>query len=278
MFYSQKHKIYIFVVIGIVIILSFIIMSKWQRPKGSTLLSWKIGKETEQTINKYRKQLEIDRMFQYIKPNEYSNGSLDAYLLEMKRRDLEVYAMDGGYYWGTTDYGYEELIGFVDQVYEYNLSHDHKLKGIVLDVEPAQDEEWEYAEDILMERYVTSMCKAYEYARNKDLEVAVCVTNWYDEMHEKELRRLIEHGCDEIAVMNYYYGKEIDLIETEVSMAKEYHKPIISIFEFAKPDNKGIFEQNTYYNKGVHSARETFREMDEFYDYKGLTAGWHQLN
>lgn len=146
-----------------------------------------------------------------------------------------------------------------------------------MDVEPAQDEEWESNEDIIMHKYVEYMLQAYDYASKKDLKVVVCVPNWYDEKHENELSRLVEHGCDEVAVMNYYYGKEIVRIETEVSIAEEYGKPVISIFEFAKSDNNTVLKQNTYYDKGVHAAKEVFDEMDTFFNYKVLTAGWHQL-
>ena len=106
----------------------------------------------------------------------------------------------------------------------------------------------------------------------------VCITNWYDEKHESLLRTLIEKGCDEVAVMNYSVGNEIEKIEREISIAKDYKKPIISIFEFDKADNKGVFNQNTYHEKGIDSAIETFEEMDDFYEYKELTPGWHQLN
>ncbi|MGE8204813.1 hypothetical protein ACQKP0_09640 [Heyndrickxia sp. NPDC080065] len=247
--------------------------------KTSTLFSWSIEDTTEKLIDNYQKPLNINRVFQYIYPNEFIDGTLTSYIREMNKHNVSVYAMDGGDYWGTTDYGYEELTDFVDQVAEFNSIHDNELviEGIVFDVEPAQDENWNDSGNELMKHYVDNMIKAYEYASNKGLDVVVCITYWYDEKHLAELRRLIKNGCDEVAVMNYYRGKEIDHIKTEVAIAKEYNKPIMTIFEFDKPDNKAIFDQNTYYYQGPDAAQIVFEEIDDYFNYDRLTAGWHQL-
>lgn len=272
---KKKHKLLFLIILGLKL---FSTITIFQRDnKSSTLFSWAID-DTEELIYKYQKPLKINRVFQYIYPDEFTSGSLDKYLFEMNKRNVSVYAMDGGYYWGTTDYGYEEFTSFVDQVGKYNSINDElQIEGIVLDVEPAQDQDWKHNEDGLMKQYVDNMIKAYQYASSKNLKVVVCITYWYDEKHGAELRRLIEQGCDEVAVMNYCRGKEINLIETEVSIAKEYNKPIINIFEFDKPDNEAVFDQNTYYHQGPYVAQEVFKEVDEYFNYRGLTAGWHQL-
>ncbi|MFC6464877.1 hypothetical protein ACFP65_07840 [Marinilactibacillus sp. GCM10026970] len=77
--------------------------------------------------------------------------------------------------------------------------------------------------------------------------------------------------------MNYYRDREIEHIENEVKMVREYNKPIMSIFEFDKPDNEGIFDQNTYYNQGPEAAHTVFKKIDKHFNYDGLTPGWHQL-
>lgn len=247
--------------------------------KTSTLFSWSIEDKTADLIDNYQKPLNINRVFQYIYPNEFVDGTLTKYTEEMNKRNVSVYAMDGGYYWGTTDYGYEELTNFVDQVAKFNSTqaNEMKIEGIVFDVEPAQDENWKNSESEIMKHYVDNMLKAYEYASEKGLVIVVCITYWYDEKHLAELRRLIKDGCDEVAVMNYYRGKEIDHIKTEVALAKEYNKPIMSIFEFDKPDNESIPDQITYYNQGADIAQSVFEKLDDYFNYDGLTAGWHQL-
>lgn len=247
--------------------------------KTSTLFSWSIEDKTADLIDNYQEPLNINRVFQYIYPNEFVDGTLTKYTEEMNKRNVSVYAMDGGYYWGTTDYGYEELTNFVDQVAKFNSTqaNEMKIEGIVFDVEPAQDENWKNSESEIMKHYVDNMLKAYEYASEKGLVIVVCITYWYDEKHLAELRRLIKDGCDEVAVMNYYRGKEIDHIKTEVALAKEYNKPIMSIFEFDKPDNESIPDQITYYNQGADIAQSVFEKLDDYFNYDGLTAGWHQL-
>lgn len=271
-------KIYIAVIFLIIMFVIIFILKDDKLKKPSTIFSWKMGEETIENINIYKKDLNIDRIFQYISPDEFKDNNLDIYISRMKEKDLMVYALDGGYYWGTTEYGYDELVEFVDMVNDYNISYGNKIHGIVLDVEPAQDPTWKKNEDDLMKLYVENTIKAYKYANDKGISVVVCITNWYDEKHESLLRTLIEKGCDEVAVMNYSVGNEIEKIEREISIAKDYKKPIISIFEFDKADNKGVFNQNTYHEKGIDSAIETFEEMDDFYEYKELTPGWHQLN
>lgn len=247
--------------------------------KSSTLFSWSIENKTEKLIDKYQKPLNINRVFQYIYPNEFNDGTLTTYIRKMNKHNVSVYAMGGGYYWGTTDYGYEELTKFVDQVAEFNSIQDNEMgiEGIVFDVEPAQDENWKDNENELMKHFVDNLIKAHEYASNKGLVVVVCITYWYDEKHLAELRRLIKDGCDEVAVMNYYRGKEIDHIKTEVAIAREYNKPIMTIFEFDKPDNMEIIDKNTYYHEGLDAAQLVFVEIDDYFNYDGLTAGWHQL-
>jgi hypothetical protein len=276
----MKSKVITLMIILFCSIVLFSTVGLIQRnKKTSTLFSWSIENKAEKLIDNYQKPLNINRVFQYIYPNEFIDGTLTTYIREMNKHNVSVYAMDGGYYWGTTDYGYEELTNFVDQVAEFNSIHDNEMviEGIVFDVEPAQDENWKDSENELMKHYVDNMIKAYEYASNKGLVVVVCITYWYDEKHLAELRRLIKNGCDEVAVMNYYRGKEIDHIKTEVAIAKEYNKPIMSIFEFDKPDNKAIFDQNTYYYQGPDAAQIVFEEIDDYFNYDGLTPGWHQL-
>lgn len=246
--------------------------------KPTTLFSWSITKESQQVFTHYQKDLTIHRIFQYVHPNEFYDGSLTAHIQNMNEANTSVFAMDGGHYWGTTDYGYDEMIAFVDQVVSFNMAHEStKLSGIVFDVEPAQDENWETSEEELMKRYVENMVNAYAYASSKGLYVVNCVPFWYDEKHLSELTRLFRDASDELAVMNYYRGKEVENINTEVGLAKKFNKPIITIFEFDRPDNDKVFEQNSYHTQGPYVAFNVFKEIDHYFDYNQLTAGWHQL-
>ncbi|MFC6464882.1 hypothetical protein ACFP65_07865 [Marinilactibacillus sp. GCM10026970] len=251
----------------------------FQKDKSSTVLSWSIGQDTQKLMDKYQKPLSINRIFQYVYPHEYIDGKLASHIQAMRENEISVYAMDGGHHWGTTEDGFEEMTDFVDQVVEFNGAQDsdNVIEGIVFDVEPAQDERFENNEQEIMKEFVDKMIQAYDYASSKGLRVVVCVTYWYDENHSAELRRLIKDGLDEVAVMNYYRNREIEHIENEVKMAREYNKPIMSIFEFDKPDNEGIFDQNTYYNQGPEAAHTVFKKIDKHFNYDGLTPGWHQL-
>ena len=152
-------KIYIAVIFLIIMFVIIFILKDDKLKKPSTIFSWKMGEETIENINIYKKDLNIDRIFQYISPDEFKDNNLDIYISRMKEKDLMVYALDGGYYWGTTEYGYDELVEFVDMVNDYNISYGNKIHGIVLDVEPAQDPTWKKNEDDLMKLYVENTIK-----------------------------------------------------------------------------------------------------------------------
>ncbi|XKH50510.1 hypothetical protein LG275_13050 [Chryseomicrobium palamuruense] len=247
--------------------------------KPSTLFSWAIEKDSLDIVTSNQEPLSIQRLFQYVHPNEYADGTLSTFIQEMDKKELRVYALDGGYYWGTTDYGYDEMIDFIDQVVLYNSRHlaDAQLQGIVLDVEPAQDENWRHDQEGLMRQFVFNMTRAYDYANSKGLYVVVCITYWYDDLHLEHLTEIIRNACDEVAIMNYDRGNELANIQTEVALAKEFDKPVITIFEFEKPDNRNVHEQNSYFYQGPLAALEAFINLDLYYDYPALTAGWHQL-
>lgn len=265
-------------VIGAGLLFSTLALNQYQK-KPSTLFSWSIENNTQELIDQYEEPLKIERIFQYAYPQEYTDGTLREYAQTLKERELSLYALDGGPNWGTTEDGYMEMTDFIDQTAAFNRGQgrDARLEGIVLDVEPVQAENWAGNETEMMKRYVDYMIQAYEYAASKGLKVVVCVTYWYDEQFPDELRRLIEEGCDEVAVMNYYRGKEIEHIETEVAMAKDVNKPILNIFEFDQPDHEGLFDQNTYYEQGPDAAQDVFKEMDRHFNYDQLTPAWHQL-
>ena len=90
---KKKHKLLFLIILGLKL---FSTITIFQRDnKSSTLFSWAID-DTEELIYKYQKPLKINRVFQYIYPDEFTSGSLDKYLFEMNKRNVSVYAMDGG--------------------------------------------------------------------------------------------------------------------------------------------------------------------------------------
>lgn len=236
----------------------------WAKDKGSTLFSWKIDSSLYQTVTTYQESLGITRVFQYIFPHEYGDGTLQRFVLDMSQKNISTFALDGGSNWATSAEGFLELKAFINQVVSYNAGQPEsaRLQGIVLDVEPAQEASWKHNETATMKTFVNTMKTAYQYASGKGLYVVICIPFWYDEHHLSQLSQLIQHGCDEVAVMNYSRGNELSTIQTEVVLSRLYTKPILSIFEFEAPNNTSVFEQNTYFAQGPEVAMQKFYELD----------------
>ena len=76
--------------------------------------------------------------------------------------------------------------------------------GIVFDVEPYLLEEWDDNQENCMEQYAANCIQAYQSAREEKLAVIICIPNFYDRIGLSALlEKIIEEGCDGIAVMNY---------------------------------------------------------------------------
>ena len=66
-----------------------------------------------------------------------------------------------------------------------------------------------------MEQYAANCIQAYQSAREEKLAVIICIPNFYDRIGLSALlEKIIEEGCDGIAVMNYNKKNEACLLYT----------------------------------------------------------------
>lgn len=183
---------------------------------------------------------------------------------------------------GETEWGYEEdgasLISHLRKIAAYNksVSEKEQIKGVMVDIEPYVLKKWEKDKEKNMDVYVSGMIKAYEYAKRKNLIFSICIPRHYDDQGlTTQLETLIAKGCDEVAVMNYDCGLEVEKIETEAVLTQKYGKVLHCILEFQDVGKHGLVEEKTYRNKGLKAAWAAWDEVAQAYEGLEITRDYH---
>ncbi len=211
------------------------------------------------------KRLRITHWYQEI---EFSQGmvqELAAFIEAMAGQGVKVYALVGAKEWGYEPDG-ASLIAYMENVRIYNesVSQNQRLWGIMADVEPYILKGWKDNAQANMDAYVSGMVKAHEWTLENDLLLIACIPRHYDDQGlSEQLERLIAQGCDEVAVMNYGCGDEVERIKTEALLAVRYGKPLHCILEFQEVGKHGLTEEETYRNKGLEAAWEVWTQVEE---------------
>ena len=149
-------------------------------------------------------------------------------------------------------------------------------KGVVYDVEPYLLEEWKQEPWTVMDSLAEGMREAVLLAHEKGLEVIYCIPYYYDTLGlTSQLETLVRDCCDQVAVMNYYRGKEAEHIQTESALAKKYGKALITIYELKAPGGHGLVEENTYHSQGLKAARDNFSQLQEVYGEQTISMAFH---
>lgn len=222
-------------------------------------------------------RLGITRWYQEIEFSDLEEEELPAFVGAMTQMGVKVYALVGEREWGTEQDG-ASLIACMEKVRAYNKQAPEgaQITGVMADVEPYLLEGWEEHREAGMDAYVSGMIKAHEWSSQNELVLIACIPRHYDDQGlSKQLERLIDQGCDEVAVMNYGCGDEAEKIETEASLAARYGKPLHCILEFQEAGKHGLTEEETYRNKGLEAARAVWEQMEESFEGTELIRDYH---
>lgn len=208
--------------------------------------------------------------------NELDDTAITDFLLKAQTESIDIYLLTGDPSWAN-DSGGSKQLEVVEEVVRINkLTAEIGIKGIVFDIEPYTLESWDSNSEKIMGRFISGMKKAYDEASANKLEVVLCIPFYYDNMGLKgNLEKLIKHGCDRIAIMNYFKHKEADNIAREVKYAQRNKKGIINIYEFKSPGEHGLREINTYYSDGFESAISSFNTIKKAYPKSGIIMAAH---
>lgn len=248
------------------------------KAESAALFSWDgAAVEEPERIFRVMQAQELNTVYQSF-PRDLKRESLVAFFEEAEKRGYEVYYLTGDPRWALPE-GEDGFYTAIDRAVEMNESlQGKKLRGILFDVEPYTLKEWKEDAQALMASYVEAVRGAYAEAQKCGLQLILCIPYFYDSQgFAKELQTLIRDGCDQVAVMNYYRGKEKEHLETEAFWAEKYEKELITIYEFQPPGVHGLTEKNTYYHEGPEAARDQFELLRQAFPKLKLSLALHDF-
>ncbi|RKM62403.1 hypothetical protein D6855_03025 [Butyrivibrio sp. CB08] len=222
----------------------------------------------------------ITEIYQYIKP-EYSDDEIMDFLGRMSDRGIDVYILDGEPSWAYKDnFRYMETI--VDRIAYINnyVSRRERICGIVYDIEPYVLDKWHSTPDIIMDEYISNVSEVRDKIdrRGYNIEMCVCVPYSFDLMgYEAHLESLIRNS-DQVFVLNYNKNNEVENIRTEVELARDYEKRIVTVYEI----QPGLLSQTnnsvTYYKDGLGAIVKSYDNIISSYEDKKIGIAYHTLN
>ena len=198
-----------------------------------------------------------------------ANEDTAAFLKDMNRQKVAVYALIGKAEWGLEKDG-ATLCREIEAIGQENQTLKYGIQGIMVDVEPYVLEQWDSGAEsrrTLIQGYVEGMTAAYQTAKKYQLELLACIPTFYSSTNPQELKHLVEDGCDGIAIMNYNRENEYAQIVDEVELARQNNKRVICIYELQAPGKHDLEDINTYYHIGLkvlHASRQTLQKQLEY--------------
>lgn len=224
--------------------------------------------------------LEIDEIYQYI-PNAYffdepiAIASFVEGIKEESGEQVEVAFLTGEPYW----YSRPDIIKTrIDYLATYNQKEGQNapITKIVLDIEP-----WVLGEEVRWENHYKATLKSiYPYAKEKGIEVSLVIPFWLDTNDKiasgNSLLRTIFDYTDEVVVMNYNRYVFDTAMDTEIKLAKEKGKRIISAAECQEVNEAyGVIEHITYANEGLDILQQDWNKLSKKYQYDQLGFAYH---
>lgn len=254
----------------------------WQESAHETraLFSWKVSEVLEGRTQLFAtmKELELNTLYQEFS-EELQKESIMDFLGEAAEEKIDVYLLVGSPEWALEEKG-ESMFLQVEKALEINryVGENQGVKGILYDVEPYLLEEWDKQDpQDIMDSFVEGMKRVYQKAKESGLEVILCIPYFYDDLGaSKQLEALIKSGCDSIAIMNYYQGKEYENIKNEAALANKYGKKLINIYELQAPGKYGLKDKNTYYEEGIKAVEENFAALRANFSDQDIYIAFHE--
>lgn len=281
---KNKHKRKKIILIVILSIIFFIMFYSEVRQDNEvkferkcSVYSWNIEDIDYEELEVIFEDLKINSLYQYIKKERINSLEIQNLSQKMYYMGVDLYLLAGA-----PSYAYDDEIiamkSIIDEVVVFNNSNEYKIKGIVFDVEFYLDEKRynKNSKDDCFEIYYNNMKKAYEYAKNKEVEFITVIPYWIDtEFSENKLEDLIANTCDGVEVMNYYKSKSKKHIENEIKYAKQYDKEIVTISELQDESVTSIVPEITFYNDGLTACKTDMENILKKYEYDKLGYAYH---
>jgi len=219
----------------------------------------------------------ISQIYQTFPENSIRDDTASDFIKHMQNNEIDTYYLTGDPSWAIERRN-RSMRSKIDLIVEYNnnAGTNSKFAGIVFDVEPYLLSDWNEDRDKVMDKFLSNMVDTYEYAKQFDITVIICIPYWFDNNYYDILESLIKDACDQVAVMNYARNKEIKNIANEVDLSRRYNKNIICITEIQPPSGTSIPDSITYYNYGLNVIWRMWNQVYSYFDYDYLIFSYHQ--
>lgn len=221
-------------------------------------------------------KLQINTLYQGY-DRDTSNNEMDDFLYTAIQRKVNIYYTMGQPDYIMNDDIFNELNSLISKLKK--CEYKKAVKGIVLDVEPYLLEGWDENKVEMMEQYVQLMKEVYQLTRKNNFELIICIPYYFDSLgFPDSLETIVKDACDGLAIMNYYRKNEAEHIEYETSLCEKYEKQIINIYEFKKPGEHSLERINTYYELGIETAEENFKDLQNKLDNFDINLAFHDYD
>ena len=257
-----------------------VVLDETKRPKhpyGAGVFSWDHLAD-EEDINCLI-QNNITEIYQYLKP-EYTDEEIVGFLERMADKGIDVYILDGEPTWSYLEnFRYMETV--VDRIAYINryVSRRQRIVGVVYDIEPYVLDKWHSTPEQIMDEYIANIEAVSKKIDERDynIEMCVCVPYSFDLMgYEDHLHSLIGNS-DQVFVLNYNKANEIEDIRTEIDIAKDLHKRIVTVYEIQPGLLSQTIDSVTYYKDGLGAIKTSYEKMLSAYPDTRLGVAYHTL-
>lgn len=272
------------IVLGLVIsgaiVLKSLIAANKPRAQDSGMFEW--NEDTmyhPEQAAALAKRLSIGRWYQEI-GDDFDADVLERFVYSLHNADIRVYVLVGSVEWGLEPDG-KSLLNWLEALTQYqrNAGMDSKLDGVMLDIEPYTTSRWKSDPEHYMDIYVNAMRAAYDYLNHENIRTALCIPRHYDDQGlKRQLEMLIRYACDEVAVMDYDCGNEVEKLRTEAGLALKYGRELHCILEFQEVGKHGLTEAKTYRNKGLSAAQTAWDLVQEAFPDMTVIRDYHWAN
>ena len=226
----------------------------------NALFSWKSSVlEEKETLLLYLTEQNVSDLYQYCS-GEADDAEWSGFFLELRNAGITPYVLTGEPEWGL-DPDADKMIREIHRASEINGA-----EGIVLDVESYLSRKWKADPEESADVFVSAMIQAKEEAERLHLRMIICVPYYLDEkIGSERMERLVEKGCDALAVMNYYQKREAEHLSAEAELCAKYQKELICIHELQAAGTHGLEEINTYADDGWDALMESRENIRNAY-------------
>ncbi len=238
-----------------------------------SVFSWKddvLLEENRQSLIDTIQKYHITDFYQHV-GSDADIEVLSEFSAFLSEHGVSLYALMGDPTWGLSEKA-DRLEKAVERA-----NSIAGVAGIVFDVEPGQIDGFDDNEEKIMQEFSDNMKYAYALAKEKNLDVVICVPAWWDD--QPVLNDLIENACDSVCVMNYFVDREFNKIETEAQISKQFGKNIISASELQPAGMYGLTENNTYNGQGIDTVQKMWlqlaKDLYEEYEITDVAFSYH---